>query len=95
MLFRSGAVRARDKSGVVRYHVQLASNGLLLSATPSANLVVLKTYPGGAQLLASTLDNSEISGLIGTIAGDDTIIAVSATSDGGKSLAEKLLKLFG
>jgi transcriptional regulator of arginine metabolism len=40
------------------------------------NLIVVKTSPGLAQAAASMMDNSGIGGIVGTIAGDDTIIVV-------------------
>ena len=100
-----GAVRSKDESGVMRYRLldqvseqrarfNRVSDELMLSMTASGNLVVIKTPAGGAQLLASILDRAaqsgEISSLIGTIAGDDTVLAISQTSNGGKSLSTKL-----
>ncbi len=62
----------------------------LTGAAASANLVVLHTPPGAAQFVASALDRAGLSDLIGTIAGDDTILCVCATADGGAGLAMKL-----
>ena len=57
-------------------------------------MVVVKTPAGGAQLLASTLDRASSSGtvsnIIGTIAGDDTVLVVSKNPTGGKSLEREL-----
>jgi transcriptional regulator of arginine metabolism len=64
---------------------------LILSVEASANLAVVRTPPGGAQFLASALDNSGINGIIGTIAGDDTVLVVSKKSNGGAELAKELL----
>jgi len=73
-----GAVRGKDASGI----------------TASGNIVVIKTPPGGAQLLASALDraseSSELSSAIGTIAGDDTVLVISRNASGGKLLAAEL-----
>jgi len=70
------------------------SDQLLLSITASGNIVVIKTPPGGAQLLASALDraseSSELSNAIGTIAGDDTVLVISRNASGGKLLAAEL-----
>jgi transcriptional regulator of arginine metabolism len=65
---------------------------LLVSADSSANLVVLRTPPGAAQLLASALDKAELAGVLGTIAGDDTILVIGHDPDGA-SLARRLLDL--
>jgi transcriptional regulator of arginine metabolism len=64
---------------------------LILSVEASANLAVVRTPPGGAQFLASALDNSGINAIIGTIAGDDTVLVVSKKSNGGAELAKELL----
>lgn len=64
---------------------------LLLGAEASANLVVLRTPPGGAQLLASALDRAALPGTLGTIGGDDTILVVTRDPTGGAALATRLL----
>jgi transcriptional regulator of arginine metabolism len=66
---------------------------LLVSAVASANLVVLRTPPGAAQFFASALDHAELAGIIGTIAGDDTILVVAGDPDGGAAIADQLLTL--
>jgi transcriptional regulator of arginine metabolism len=52
---------------------------------------VIHTPPGAAQFLASSLDHADLTGVIGTIAGDDTIILVSKKAAGGAQLAKELL----
>ena len=47
---------------------------LLVSAEASANLVVLRTPPGAAQFFASAIDHADLSTVLGTIAGDDTVL---------------------
>ncbi|HEY0001826.1 MAG TPA: arginine repressor [Actinoplanes sp.] len=66
---------------------------LLTGADASGNIAVLRTPPGAAQFLASALDRSGLTDVVGTIAGDDTIFVVSRdTGHGsGAALAEKLL----
>ncbi|MCL2595465.1 MAG: arginine repressor [Promicromonosporaceae bacterium] len=66
---------------------------LLVSAESSANLVVLRTPPGAASFLASAIDRSSFPGVLGTIAGDDTILVISRDSNGGSELAGKFLSL--
>ena len=65
---------------------------LLVSADHSGNLVVLRTPPGAAQLLASALDKSELAGVLGTIAGDDTVLVIGRDPD-GELLARRLVDL--
>ncbi len=63
---------------------------LLTSAEGSANLAVVRTPPGAAQFLASALDKVGLPDVLGTIAGDDTVLVVSREPDGGAALAERL-----
>lgn len=60
----------------------------------SGNIVVLRTPPGCAHVVASALDRSRIDGLLGTVAGDDTLMCISATADGA-GLAHDLRDLAG
>ena len=69
----------------------LTNEKLILSVESSGNLAVVRTPPGGAQLLASNLDHSGIKSIIGTIAGDDTVLVVSRKASGGAQLAKELL----
>jgi len=71
----------------------LTTEKLIISVEASGNLAVVRTPPGGAQLLASNLDHSGIKSIIGTIAGDDTVMVVSRKSNGGAELAKELLSL--
>ena len=71
----------------------LTTENLILSVEASGNLAVVRTPPGGAQLLASNLDHSKLKSIIGTIAGDDTVLVVSRKSKGGAELAKELLAL--
>ena len=71
----------------------LSNEKLILSVESSGNLAVVRTPPGGAQLLASNLDHAGIKSIIGTIAGDDTVLVVSRKANGGSELAKELLRL--
>jgi transcriptional regulator of arginine metabolism len=97
-----GAVRSRNEIGELVYQIGASSDGaisksmplpsdLILSVESSGNLAIVRTPPGGAQFLASSLDNSGIKSIIGTIAGDDTVLVVSKKSNGGADLAKELL----
>lgn len=66
---------------------------LLVSADHSANLVVLRTPPGAAQFLASAIDHADWDAILGTVAGDDTILVIARDPDGGAELAAGLLRL--
>jgi transcriptional regulator of arginine metabolism len=66
---------------------------LLIAAEGSANLAVLRTPPGAAQFLASAMDKVALSDVLGTIAGDDTLLVVAREPDGGIALAARLRAL--
>lgn len=65
----------------------------MVSVEHSGNLVVLRTPPGAAHYLASAFDHANFPNVIGTIAGDDTIILVVGEKSSGKSVADRLAKL--
>ncbi|MCW2756402.1 MAG: arginine repressor [Nocardioidaceae bacterium] len=82
-------VTARESAASGARLARLAGE-LLVSAEASGNLVVLRTPPAAAQLLASALDKAELSGILGTIAGDDTVLVIGRDPD-GEALARRLL----
>lgn len=63
--------------------------------TSSGNLVIVRTPPGCAHVVASALDRSGLDGLLGTVAGDDTMLCVATESIGGSGLATALRDLAG
>jgi transcriptional regulator of arginine metabolism len=70
-----------------------AAAELLVSAEASANLVVLRTPAGAAQYFASVLDHARWSSILGTVAGDDTVLVIARDPAGGADLAAALLRL--
>ena len=68
---------------------------LCISAEPTGSFVVLRTPPGGANLLASALDRSGLPEVAGTVAGDDTVLLITRTpaTPVAVSLASRLLGL--
>jgi len=66
---------------------------LLTSAEASANLVVLRTPAGAAQFLASVIDHVALPSILGTVAGDDTVLVISRDPAGGEALAAELRHL--
>jgi transcriptional regulator of arginine metabolism len=66
---------------------------LVVTAEASGNLVVLRTPPGAAQFLALAVDHSVMPAVLGTVAGDDTVLVVARESDGGADLAARFLAL--
>jgi transcriptional regulator of arginine metabolism len=61
----------------------------------SGNLVVLRTPPGSAHVVASALDRADLSEVLGTVAGDDTLIIVVREDAGGEAVARQLAELAG
>ncbi len=66
---------------------------ILISADHSGNLVVLRTPPGAAQYLASVIDHTVLDDIVGTVAGDDTVLVVTRAPDGGETAVRRLLDL--
>jgi transcriptional regulator of arginine metabolism len=77
----------------VRTRLSRTAAELLISAEASANMVVLRTPAGAAQFLASVLDHAAWPSILGTIAGDDTVLVISRDPAGGDALASQLLAL--
>ena len=97
-----GAIKERTATGH-RYVVGRATfDGGVLSATfsrfvvgagSSGNLVVLHTPPAAAHLVASAIDRSGVPGVLGTVAGDDTVIVVADEEIGGSEMASRLVEM--
>jgi transcriptional regulator of arginine metabolism len=66
-------------------------NELLVAADASGNLTVLRTPPGAAHFLASALDRAGLPEVVGTLAGDDTVMVVARAPLSGAELAERLM----
>ena len=99
-----GAMRSKNQNGESRYILGEAEKSrpdgnLVLSVVSSGNTVVLRTPPAAAQFIASTLDeaiiNKELMTAIGTVAGDDTVLVIAASADGGSNLAKEISIMFG
>lgn len=100
-----GAIKVRDASGGLVYTTQASLEAmedtgarlnrlcaeLLHSADGSANLAVLRTPAGAAQFLASAIDGHDDADVLGTVAGDDTVLVIARDPDGGIGLAQKFL----
>lgn len=99
-----GAIKVRAGGGDTVYAIpelpkdQRAPHELLRRAladwvvecTSSGNLVVLRTPPGTANVVGSALDRSALPEVLGTVAGDDTVLVIAAEGHGGAELAEQL-----
>ncbi|WP_179389034.1 arginine repressor [Psychromicrobium silvestre] len=65
---------------------------LLVTAEASANLAVLRTPPGAANFLAMAIDHSVLPEILGTIAGDDTVLIIARDPQGGAEIADRFLQ---
>jgi transcriptional regulator of arginine metabolism len=85
--------RAAGESGASEARLARLCTELLVSAQATANLVVLRTPPGAAPLLASAIDKTEMLGVVGTIAGDDTVLVIAEGTQGGDPVARRFTAL--
>ncbi|MEQ8719319.1 MAG: arginine repressor [Acidimicrobiales bacterium] len=104
-----GAIKVRMPGGQTVYAVpelpsqQIAPDDHLarvfgdwvVDVAVSAPLVVLRTPPGSAHVVASALDRSGVEGIIGTVAGDDTIMIVVAAGHPVDAVSDRLRELSG
>ncbi len=67
-----------------------ASEELLVSARGAGNQVVLRTPPGAANYLASCIDQSHLTEILGTIAGDDTILVIAASAAAARAFVRQM-----
>jgi transcriptional regulator of arginine metabolism len=102
-----GAVKVRIPGGQMAYaipeqakeqpvaedHLRRVLGEFVVEVSTSANIVVLRTPPGSAHVVARALDRTGLPDMIGTVAGDDTIIVVAAESVSGKELGSRLAGL--
>jgi transcriptional regulator of arginine metabolism len=91
--FPGPALRALADPGEARFS-RLAAE-LLVSVEGSANLAVARTPPGGAHLLASAIDRAGLAEVLGTVAGDDTVLVVTRDPNGGAHFADRLMHMAG
>lgn len=104
-----GAVRVRAASGMLVYappggegssdrtlneqRLARICAEVLVSADASANLAVLRTPPGAAQYFASAIDRVAMDAVVGTIAGDDTVMVITRSADGGQEITHHFLAM--
>ena len=76
-------------------HLRRVLGEWVVEMAASGNLVVLRTPPGSAHVVASALDRAGLEGASGTVAGDDTVLVVAAEHLGGEALCERLEEITG
>ena len=104
-----GAVKVRSVAGEPVYavpalpkdrlvpedHLKRVLGEWVVEVASSGNLVVVRTPPGSAHVVASALDRASLPDIVGTVAGDDTILVVAAERVGGAKLARRLATIAG
>jgi transcriptional regulator of arginine metabolism len=76
-------------------HLRRVLGDWVVEVASSGNLVVLRTPPGSAHVVGSALDRSGFHGIVGTVAGDDTVLVVASEDVGGIELASRLSEIAG
>ena len=104
-----GAVKARLPGGDLVYvipeqakdrpapeeHLKRVLGEWVVEVSHSANLVVLRTPPGSAHVVGSAVDRAGLADVLGTVAGDDTVLVVATERAGGAVVARRLSALAG
>ena len=89
--YRYCVSHGRTHTGNVRINNAMADS--ILGVEYSLNNVVIKTYPGLAQAVASSIDAMNMHSILGCVAGDDTIIIVSRDEQSSAEISAKLKEL--
>lgn len=104
-----GAVKVRIPGGTLAYaipehakdraapedHLRRVMGEFVVEVAHSGNLVVLRTPPGSAHVIGSAIDRAGLPDVLGTVAGDDTLILVCSEQVGGAKVAAELAALAG
>jgi transcriptional regulator of arginine metabolism len=104
-----GAVKVRMAGGETVYaipelpkdrvapesHLKRVLGEWLVEVSHSANLVVLRTPPGSAHVVGSAIDRAGLADVLGSVAGDDTVLVVCSERVGGEAVARRLSELAG
>lgn len=90
------AVPALPKDAVApEEHLRRVCSEWVVEVSHSHNLVVLRTPPGSAHVVGSALDRAGLPEVLGTVAGDDTLLLVAAESTTGQVVARRISDLAG
>jgi transcriptional regulator of arginine metabolism len=104
-----GAVKVRVPGGELVYaipelpvdqvapedHLRRVFGDWVVDVACSMNLIILRTPPGSAHVVASALDRAGLDEIVGTVAGDDTILVVCNERFEGRAVADQLRSLAG
>jgi transcriptional regulator of arginine metabolism len=87
----AGYVEPGDATPAVRTDVASAVRDTVLDIRVAQNLLVLRTPPAHANLVASALDQAEWPEVTGTVAGDDTVLVVTPDAKTAQNLRTRFL----
>lgn len=73
-------------------HMADVANEFLLDIRVAQNLVVLRTSPGNANTLAIAIDREELAEVVGTVAGDDTVLVIASDNDTAARFQQRMLE---
>jgi len=104
-----GAIKVRVSGGESAYaipalptqqvapedHLRRVFGDWVVEVAHSGNHVVLRTPPGSAHVVGSALDRAGLPDILGTVAGDDTLIVVVSEEAGGAAVADEMTDLAG
>ena len=76
-------------------HLRRVLGDWVVEVKASYNLILLRTPPGSAHVVASALDRAGVEGVLGTVAGDDTLLVVVAQGHDGGQVADHIRELAG
>lgn len=89
--YRYTSVKAHEPTGTVKLNHAMVES--IVSVKYSLNNVVIKTYPGLAQAVASSVDALALESILGCVAGDDTIIIVTTDEESSAEISENLREM--
>lgn len=92
---RQLALQGAPSQGTAPEHLRRVLAEWVVDVTASGQLVVVKTPPGCAHVVASALDRGVLPATLGTVAGDDTILVVVDEQVGGDAVAAKVREVAG
>jgi transcriptional regulator of arginine metabolism len=87
------ALSAAEEGGSPMPALEHLLREFVVDVREAENLLVLKTTPGSAQPVAAALDSSDWSDVVGTIAGDDTILIITAAKTICHKMAGKIREI--
>ena len=104
-----GAVKIRVRGGETAYalpelpaqrvapedHLRRVLSEWLVEVSHSGPVVVLRTPPGSAHVVGSAIDRAGLPDILGTVAGDDTLMVIASEKAGGKKVASMFVELAG